>query len=282
MKSKSTARQFAAPPWTARQIMIRHGYLWGATARRRGFRAVSTQTLNPCGSARAQFVRVRRVIPQVRRARRRPVLPRRERKSTCHFGSRGYGRASANTRGYGRASANNIKVFVRVRPLNDKEESGTSLSASTVSVDEKSSMVTLRSQPARSFTFDGVAGEDASQDCIYSLVAAPYSGLRVEAAYGASVLGCRLGCPPAPPSGRGALVRGGTLSALPPAAALSPSEVAAPRPRGARRALCGRGCAQYRVGARRPNLFAGPGYCMLDAASVLRARRCCIRAGPAP
>eukprot|EP00931_Biecheleriopsis_adriatica_P116389 TRINITY_DN9202_c0_g1_i2.p1 TRINITY_DN9202_c0_g1~~TRINITY_DN9202_c0_g1_i2.p1 ORF type:complete len:1757 (-),score=362.44 TRINITY_DN9202_c0_g1_i2:85-5355(-) len=66
-----------------------------------------------------------------------------------------------------RDSGDNIRVFVRVRPLNARE--GSAHFRDTIRTDTDSGMVHLLAEPPRTFAFDGVLGESASQDEVFKL-----------------------------------------------------------------------------------------------------------------
>lgn len=61
----------------------------------------------------------------------------------------------------------NIRVFVRVRPLNSREDS--SHFRETIRTDAEAGTVHLCAEPPRSFAFDGVLQESATQDDVFNL-----------------------------------------------------------------------------------------------------------------
>eukprot|EP00930_Biecheleria_cincta_P030393 TRINITY_DN21054_c0_g1_i1.p1 TRINITY_DN21054_c0_g1~~TRINITY_DN21054_c0_g1_i1.p1 ORF type:complete len:1638 (-),score=316.20 TRINITY_DN21054_c0_g1_i1:407-5146(-) len=61
----------------------------------------------------------------------------------------------------------NIRVFVRVRPLNSREDS--SHFRETIRTDAEAGTVHLCAEPPRSFAFDGVLPEPATQDDVFNL-----------------------------------------------------------------------------------------------------------------
>jgi len=65
-------------------------------------------------------------------------------------------------------TADNIRVFVRVRPPTEREQ--VAGSQQIVSIDTATSSVLLRGDQPRTFTFDGVLGDDSSQDEVFELV----------------------------------------------------------------------------------------------------------------
>lgn len=66
------------------------------------------------------------------------------------------------------SDGDNIKVIVRVRPPNDRETSAAN--RRIVNIDKSTNSVHLLGDPQRTFTFDGVVGEDSSQQEVFDLV----------------------------------------------------------------------------------------------------------------
>jgi len=65
-------------------------------------------------------------------------------------------------------SGDSIRVYVRVRPPTEREQM--TLAQPQLHIDRSTSSVLLRGEQPRTFTFDGVLGEDASQDEVFDLV----------------------------------------------------------------------------------------------------------------
>lgn len=68
----------------------------------------------------------------------------------------------------GEDSVDNIRVYVRIRPPTDREQAAAPQPA--LAVDFPTHSVLLRGDQARAFTFDGVLGDDSTQEEVFDLV----------------------------------------------------------------------------------------------------------------